>query len=297
MKVKGSEKKGFKQAVLAAAVITGASTLLFQGVILAATAAEFKKTDTIPTSYANYTAGSSTVAQNSLPAGYKKAKYTIGAIDLEYFRNQKPTSKDMTKEAAAEIGAQALWKVFGLSLEGQVIEMGYQQPTESLPRSSWYADVVIDGKRSYCFSVDSVTGELFDIARERTLDKKVSVAFDPVLDKNPQEYLALAKQLVEKYNVVHGPVKSVAYNGQGYSNNDPMISLDITGENGEIALMTFSRYDKALLGIGYNGSYKPTLEFHEKLALRVEEKVQELEKSAPPATGNEVPFLRTLDLD
>ena len=33
----------------------------------------------------------------------------------------------MTKEDAAEIGAQALWEIFDLNLEGQVIEMGYQQ--------------------------------------------------------------------------------------------------------------------------------------------------------------------------
>ena len=69
----------------------------------------------------------------------------------------------MTKEDAAEIGAQALWEVFDVNLEGQVIEMGYQQATDSLPRSTWYADVMINGKRSYYFSVDSVTGELFNL--------------------------------------------------------------------------------------------------------------------------------------
>jgi hypothetical protein len=292
--------KSLKQTVLAAAVVIGGSTLLFQGLVQGVTAAEFKKTDTIATSYANYTAGSAQAAQKSLPAGYKKANYTIGAIDLEYYRNQTPTSKDITKEAAAEIGAQALWEVFGQSLEGQVIEMGYNQATESLPRTSWYADVLINGKRSYSFSVDSVTGELLDLARERTLDKKVSVAFDPELDKNPQEYVALAKNLAEKYNVVHSKVKSVAYNGQGYtsqgsSNNDPTISLDITGENGEIALMTFSRYDKQLLGIVYNGEYKPAVEFSEKFMKQVQEKAGELEKSAPSANQNETPLMMVID--
>lgn len=85
--------------------------------------------------------------------------------------------------------------------------------------------------------------------RSRTLNEKVSVGFDAALAKNPQEYVALAKKLAEEYNVVHGAVKSVEYNGQGYSDNDPSISVDITGENGEIALMDFSRYDIALLGI------------------------------------------------
>ncbi|MBP1991612.1 hypothetical protein [Paenibacillus eucommiae] len=294
----GFKNNGFRKNILAAAVVIGACTLLFQGFTQAATSVEVKKIKTIPTSYAKVATDSSQAAQQSqsLPKGYKKANYTIGAIDLEYYNNQTPTNKDMSQKAAAEIGAQALWQVFGLSLEGQVIEMGYQQATDSLPRSSWYADVLIDGERSYCFSVDSVTGELFSIVHGRTLDKKVSVAFDAVLDKNPQEYVALAKKLAETYNVVHGAVKSVEYNGQGYSSNDPTISVDITGENGEIALMSFSRYDKVLLGISYNGSYKPSKEFNEKLMERVQEKAKELEKSAPPANENDVPFLRVLDL-
>ncbi|MBU5438375.1 hypothetical protein KQI42_10165 [Tissierella sp. MSJ-40] len=284
MKANRLERKSLKKTIL---VATAVSTLLFQGFIQAATATEFKKSYTIPTNYANNTTGSSQTAQNTLPKGYKKANYKVEAIDLEYYRNQTPTSQDMTKEDAAEIGAQALWEIFGLSLEGQVIEMGYQQPTESLPRSSWYADVLINGKRSYCFSVDSVTGELFSIARERTLDKKVSVAFDAALAKNPQEYVTLAKELAEKHNVVNSTIKSVKYNGQGYSNNDPTISVDVAGENGEIALMTFSRYDKALLGIEYNGSYKPAMESHEKFVKEAQEKAkEELEKLAPPANGN-----------
>lgn len=43
---------------------------------------------------------------------------------VKYYKNQTPASKDMSKGDAAEIGAQALWSVYGLNLEGQVIEMG-----------------------------------------------------------------------------------------------------------------------------------------------------------------------------
>ena len=49
-------------------------------------------------------------AQNSIPKGYKKANYKVGDIEGEYYRNQTPTSKDMNKEDAAEIGAQVLWR-------------------------------------------------------------------------------------------------------------------------------------------------------------------------------------------
>ncbi|WP_276916224.1 hypothetical protein [Aneurinibacillus aneurinilyticus] len=297
MKANRLKRKSFKKTILAAAVVIGGSTLLFQGLIQAVTAAEFKKTDTVPTSYANYTASSSKAAQKSLPAGYKKANYTVGEIDLESYRNQKPTSKDMTKEAAAEIGAQALWEIFDLNLEGRVIEMGYNEANENLPRSRWYADVHINDKLSYFFEVDSVTGELFGIGRSRTLDKQVSLAFDPALHKKPQEYVELARKLAEKYNVVHSPVKSVKYNNQGYMDNDPDITMYVTGENGELATMTFSRYDKALLTIGYSTPTKHALESSEKDMKRLQEKVKELEKSDSPANGNETPFMRVIEMD
>jgi hypothetical protein len=156
----------------------------------------------------------------------------------------------------------------------------------------------MNGERSYYFSVDSVTGELFNIGHaDRTLEANVSVAFDAALDKNPQEFVTLARELAEKFNVVHGEVKSVEYNGQGYSVNDPTISVDITGRNGENALMSFSRYDKELLGIVYSPSYKPVQEYSEKLQKELQEKVEELEKSAPPAGENEAPTLIFIDME
>lgn len=291
-------EKGIKKTILTATVVIGTSTLFSMGILQAATAAEFNKTNAIPTSYASYVEDSPQIVQNSLPQGYKQANYTVGAIELEYYRIQTPTSKDMSKVDAAEIGAQALWRVFDANLEGGVIEMGYQQATDSQLRSSWYADVVMDGKRSYYFSVDSVTGELFSIGLgDRKLEANVSVAFDAALDKNPQEFVTLAKELAEKNEVVHGAVQSVEYNGQGYSVNDPTISIDITGENGEIALMSFSRYDRELLGISYSASYKPTLDYSEKLYKNLQEKVSELEKSPRSAGENETPTLTSIDLE
>lgn len=298
MKTSKLKRNGFKTALLAGLVVIGSGTLLSQGLIHAAPAAEaIKKTTPITTNNVDHTTDLSKASQNSLPEGYKKANYTVETIDLEYFHNQKPTSKDMAKADAAEIGAQALWEIFNLSLEGQVIEMGFQPATESLSRSSWYADVLINGERSYYFEVDSETGELFGIGRSRTLDKKVSLGFDSELHKNPQEYVELAKKLAAKYNVVHSPIKAVEYSNQGYSNNDPSITMDITGENGEIAIMTFSRYDKALLGIGYHTPTKYALEYNEKLDKKLQEKVKELEKSAPVDNKNEAPSLRAIDLD
>ena len=91
---------------------------------------------------------------------------------------------------------------------------------------------------------------------------------------------------MEKYNPINGAVKSVKYNGQGYSNNVPTVSIDITGENGEIALLTFSRYDKELLGIVYNASYKPSLEYTEIPQEKSQEKAKEFENSELRGAGN-----------
>ncbi len=289
MKTNRSEGKHVKKSVLAAVMIIGASTMMFQGFTQVAAAVEYNNTNTVPTSYVSYMEQSASTAKNSLPEGYKKANYTVRDIDLAYYRNQTPTSKDMAKKDAAEIGAQALWSVYGLSLEGQVIEMGYQSPTDSFPRSSWYADVLINGERSYYFEVDSVTGELFGVGYSRTLNQNVSVAFDAALDKNPQEYATLAKKTAEKLNIVHGTVASVEYNGQGYSNNDPDITFNIKGENGEVALMTFSRYDKALLGISYNAEYKYTVEYMKQLEQKAQEKSAQRQKSASQNSGNPTP--------
>lgn len=276
------EKHGLKKTLLAAAVVIGSGTLLFQGLTQAATEIEGNRSSTVPTSYASVAGDPPPAAQSGLPEGYRKANYSVGAIDLEYYLDQAPTSKDMNREEAAEIGARTLWEIFGLDLEDQAIEIGYQRATESLPRSNWYADVLIEGQRTYSFSVDSVTGELFSAGWARTLDNPVSVAFDAALQRNPQEYVDLAKRLAEKYNVVNGAVKTAEYNGQGYSGNDPTISVNVTGENGEIALMSFSRYDRALLGIVYDGMYKPSLEAHKKSQQRILQ-----ENPAPPARGQD----------
>ena len=291
MKTNRSEGKHVKKSVLAAAMIIGASTMMFQGFTQVAAAAEYNKTNTVPTSYVSYMDQSSSTAKNSQPEGYKKANYTVRDIDLEYYRNQTPTSKDMAKKDAAEIGAQALWSVYGLGLDGQVIEMGYQPATSDLPRSSWCGDVLINGKLGYGFDVDSVTGELFGVTRSRTLDKNVSVAYDAALAKNPQEYAALAKKTAEKLNVVHGTVTSVEYNCQGYGSNDPDITFVIKGENGELASMTFSRYDKALLGISYNAKFKYAVEYMKQLEQKAQEKSAQRQKSASSAGGNQAPSL------
>lgn len=284
MKKTNSEEKHFKKSILAAAMIIGANIIAFQGFTQAAATTEYNKTNIIPTNYANSTSVSSQTVQNSLPEGYKKANYTVGTIDLPYYKNQTPAEKDMTKEAAAELVAQYLWQVYGADMEGQTIEMGYNAPTDNTPRPMWTADVEMkgqgynDGYRvdRYVVNIDSVTGELYNIGLNRTLKEKVLAGPDWSLDKS--EYEAAAKKLAEEHNIVNSTVQSIHSTGQGasFSTNtsstygDPTISFQVHGENGEVALMSISRYDKALLGVVYNGQYQYDL-------LRIEELIEEME--------------------
>jgi len=288
MKKNRLEGKRFKNSVIAAFMIMGASTMMFQGFTQVATAAEYNKTNTVPTSYEKQL---SYTNNNSLPEGYKKTNYTVKDINLPFYRSQTPTSKDITKKDAAEIGAQALWSIYGLSLEGQVIEMGYQPATENIPRSTWCGDVLINGVISYGFEVDSVTGEIFSVIHSRTLNKKVSVGYDSSLAGNNSEYAELAKKTAEKFNVVHGAVAAVDYNCQGFANDDPDITFNLKGENGEVASMTFSRYDKALLSISYHAGFQYTLKTIEKLDQKMQEMDLQIKKAASSSNGNQTPSL------
>lgn len=252
MKEQGKSKNHSVKTLLGAFALIGICAVLFNGVTEGVAAAELGKTEQIQTSYT----AALTAKKKTAPSGYKKANYKIVADPLEYYADKKPTQKDISQEKAAELGAQMLWEVFGKDLSGATIYMGYDPGTEMFPRAFWNGDVRFGTARTpenpgYSFMLDAVTGEPFSASWGRVLDVTVPLELDMALEKNPQEYLDLAKEWAAKLDLVHGDVKTVNYMGQGYSANDPSVSVNVTGVNGETALMTFSRYDKKLMGVGY----------------------------------------------
>lgn len=294
------------KTVFAAALLIGASTLIFQGFTQAAAAAEYNKTNTVPTSYVN----SADVSSKTVPPeGYQKAGYTVKPSGLPYYADKTPAEKDMTQEAAAELAAQYLWQVYGADLEGQTIEMGYDTAADSTPRPIWVADVEMkgqgyrDGYRvdSYYVRTDAVTGELLDIGMSRTLKEKVKAGPDWSLDKNhPAGYEEAAKKLAEKYHIVHSGIESIHCTGQGASfpkdtavgtYGDPDISFEVHGENGEAALLTISRYDGVLEGVAYDGEYKYDLLRQKELEKEAQTEA-EAEKKAAAVSGNQAPSLQ-----
>lgn len=223
------------------------------------------RTERIPTVYNLPAAAQSQTA----PEGYSKASYTAVSDPLEYYRDKKPAENDLTQEEAAEIGAQLLWRLFEVRLDGATVYMGYDNGTETFPRAFWSGDVRFGTTRRpedncYTFMIDAVTGEGFSAAYGRTLSVKVDLGLDAALAKDPGEYMKLAKEFAEKKNLVGGAVKECDYNSQGYSSNDPTITIDVYGVSGERVSITFSRYDRAVLGISLNANEK-IMEMMQKL--------------------------------
>lgn len=265
--MKNSNHKRYLKIATATLSLIGGSTLLFSMGTEALAAAQLNTSQTIP---ANYNVNPPVRA--TVPDGYEKAGYTVVQDSLMM---DTPTSKDLSQEEAAEIGAQMLWDMYGIDLDNAIIHMCYNAASESFPRSTWSGDVLFSAERKpestrYNFTVDSITGERFSMGMGRTLDVTVPLGPDKALEENCEDYKALAASYAEKLNLVHGRVKQVVYNGQGYGGNDPTISFDVTGENGGTALMDFSRYDQKLMGVQYDTSCRISTEAFERYLQDVE---------------------------
>lgn len=246
-----TRKKGLNKTAAAALAMIGTSALVFGWFSQSVLAADLDAPQTIPTSY---TAGAP--VDVGTPEGYVKTNYTTISDPL---CPETAGPEALSAEQAAELGAQALWQLYGVNLEGATIYMGYSSGTETFPRAFWSGDVRFGPERTpqnpgYDFMLDAVTGERFSAAWGRQLDVTVPLGLDAALAENPQEYLDLGKKLATEKNIVHGDVQAVTYNSQGYCGNDPDITVNVIGVNGEKALLTFSRYDQALTGVGYDAS-------------------------------------------
>lgn len=263
MKKDRQRKAGFVKPLMTTVCIIGMATLSFQGLTQVVMAMETQKTETIFTRYSTGSKTINTAPENALPDGYVKPDYQLTDNDLEYYRDKKPTSADLSREAAAELGVQGLYRVFGLDMNGKTIEMAYN-PAQNGHRATWEGNWWPDGKKSsseayvqaYYFSLDAVTGELYSVIHDRVLGGNANTGFDAALNQNAGEYEALAREKAVQLGAIKGAVKTAKYEGQGFTNNDPDISFSLTGENGDRAQLRFSRHDKELLAVTFNAGMK-----------------------------------------
>lgn len=281
------KKFNFKSSLIKLSIsalsVIGASTFVFNMGTEALAAAGLKTQDTVPTNYQV-----SPASEQTTPKGYQKADYNV---ILDSNCKDTPTANDLTMEEAAELGAQFVWEVYGVDLDNADIYMYYNSASESFPRSTWSGDIIIEGERKpgatrWTFDLDSVTGERFGACFGETIDEKVSLGVDSSLEKDFSVYAKLAQEVAERCNFVHGSVAEVTYNCQGYSNNNPDITLNVIGKNGEKALITFSRYNQKLLGVGLDTSLRISEEAFEEFYKQVEE-ASKAAKNKPAAKGSD----------
>lgn len=251
------KQKNILKLTAATAAIIGAGTILFYSVSEVTLAANERKVETVAITY--QVSGSS---ETVLPVqGEKeetkdekreanreekvKANYTVS---LDSLNTGTPADTDLTMEEVAETGAQYLRNLFGLDLDGAYVYMSYFPGTQTFPRPFWSGDVLFQKEQKpestrWTYMIDAVTGELFDICYGRQIAVSVPLGYDAALEKDHSLYAELAKKKVEECRLTDSPVDRVEYNCQGYSGNDPTITVDVIAENGEIVNLTFSRYD------------------------------------------------------
>lgn len=186
------------------------------------------------------------VAEEDAPTNY--------TVSMSSLNKEMPTEADLSMEEAAALGVNYLEDIMEMDAEGKNVYMQYYGGTITFPRAFWSGDVrfgeeVLTDEDTWSFMIDAVTGELFNIGCTETLDVDVPLGYDSSLEENCDVYKELAKKTAERCNLVGGSVEKVEYGTQGYGSNNPEIIMHVTGENGEMAILSFSRYNQRLLGI------------------------------------------------
>ena len=276
------QKNIFKLTAATFAII-GAGTLLFHSAAEMTLAANNGRVEEVPTSYQV-----SDSLETALPKSETKEEDGVKvnySVSMDSLNTGTPTDTVLTMEEAAEAGNQYLKNIYGLDLEGAYVYMSYCSGTETFPRAFWAGDVLFQKERNpestrWTYLLDAVTGELFDICYGRQLDVSVPLGYDAALEKDYHQYAELAQKKVEECKLMNSPVDKVVYNCQGYSGNDPTITVDVIGEDGTMVNMSFSRYDQVFLGLYTDTSRKISESALERLAGEVEnvdtEKVEDI---------------------
>lgn len=249
-------KKGNRSYVMVAAaalLVSGIGAGIFGMAASAGARAQIDSVQKVPTSYPV----PAVVSGPEVPtvAEAKETGTTLKYQVVESCLNtETPTGTDLTMEEAAAFGMKYLEDIMGFDKEGANVYMCYNSGTETFPRAFWDGDVrfgeeVLTDDDTWSFSIDAVTGELFTIGCTETLDVDVPLGYDSSLENNYGVYAEAAKEIAERCDLLGGPVAEVKYGTQGYSSNNPDIIMEVYGENGQMAILSFSRYNQRFLGL------------------------------------------------
>lgn len=248
---KGSE---MKKMVFGSVAAIAAATIVFSGIGQTVKALEMSKTKAVPTSYnIPYTKPfNSNIPKDDVKKDYK----------TKFVGPAQPTVNDMKMEEAAELARKSLWRIFQVDLKGKTLEMTYYPISTTELRPKWNVTIEINDSLIYGYTLDAVTGESLSITKS-VYHNDADITEEPddleILKKSQeyQEYQELAKAAAEKYQFVSGKVTSVKLSGNGYVANtlggkNITITLEVKSDQGEVARLTFSRYNQELLTVEFN---------------------------------------------
>lgn len=255
-KQKNSKKRNFMAVAATVLAVSGIGAGVFSMIAEASVQGGLSKVEEIPTSY--HVPAAASVPE--IPEEVTEVNYHVSMSEMN---KEEPTAIDLSMEEAAALGVKYLEEIMDFDAEGADVYMIYNSGTITFPRAFWSGDVrfgeqVLTDDDTWSFFIDAVTGELFNIGCTETLDVDVPLGYDTSLETNYGIYAEAAKELAERCNLMNGPVVSVEYGSQGYGSNNPDISVEVNGENGKKAIVTFSRYNQRLLGIITNTSREVT---------------------------------------
>lgn len=255
-KQKNRKKRNFMAVAATVLAVSGIGAGVFSMMAEASVQGGLSKVEEIPTSY-------HVPAAASVPEIPEKVTEVNYHVSMSEMNKEEPTAIDLSMEEAAALGVKYLEEIMDFDAEGADVYMIYNSGTITFPRAFWSGDVrfgeqILTDDDTWSFFIDAVTGELFNIGCTETLDVDVPLGYDTSLETNYGIYAEAAREVAERCNLMNGPVVSVEYGGQGYGSNNPDISVEVNGENGKKAIVTFSRYNQRLLGIITNTSREVT---------------------------------------
>lgn len=244
---------GYLKVAAAALLVSGIGAGLFGIAASAGAQTQLDSVQRVPTSYQvpAVLSGPDVPSVSESEKTEETLRYHVVESELN---TGTPTATDLTMEEAAAFGMTYLEDIMGFDQEGVNVYMSYNSGTETFPRAFWDGDVrfgelELTDDDIWSFSIDAVTGELFTIGFSQTLDVDVPLGYDTSLETNYGVYEEAAKEIAERCNLVGGSVREVKYGTQGYGGNDPEITMEVYGENGQMAILSFSRYNQRFLGL------------------------------------------------
>lgn len=192
------KKKSIWRTVASSTIAIGLCGTIFVGASNTVMALALDKEESIPTTY-NI---STTVIDKA--DDYVKADYNV----LENKIMSSTNASALPIEEAAEIGAQYLWDMFQIDLEGKTIYMSYFVDP-SVAKAYWSGDIIetgsdiSDGPPTYRFVIEAISGKRNSVSKQYGR-KEATVPFNyqKVTEEyrnNCDEYLQLAKQFTEKH--------------------------------------------------------------------------------------------------